>query len=131
MTSASPHPRILIVDDEPQIRGVVRAILETAHYEIDDCDDGSRALDKMAAWKPDLVITDLVMPDQEGIGLIRRLRQVYPDVGIIAMSGARGGAYLPVAKTMGASATITKPFDPKTLLAQVRQVLQCSTGTGA
>mgnify|MGYP003347659862 CR=1 FL=1 len=57
MTSASPHPRILIVDDEPQIRGVVRAILETAHYEIDDCDDGSRALDKMAAWKPDLVIT--------------------------------------------------------------------------
>lgn len=117
------RPRVLIVDDEPQIRTVVRAILETAHYDIDEVDDGARAMARVAQWEPQLVITDLVMPDQEGMGLIRQLRQAHPELKIIAMSGARGGAYLPVAKTMGANATLAKPFDPATLLASVRHVL--------
>jgi DNA-binding response OmpR family regulator len=128
--SPSPRPRILIVDDEPQIRSVLRAILQTADYEIDDVGDGGKALARVAAWNPDLVITDLVMPDEEGLGLIRKLRQSHADVAIIAMSGARGGAYLPVAKTMGANATLEKPFGPKTLLARVAQVLQVM-GTAA
>ncbi|MGE3509270.1 MAG: response regulator [Vicinamibacterales bacterium] len=120
------HPaRVLIVDDEAQIRSVVRAILETAHrYEVDEVDDGARALTRVEQWEPELVITDLVMPNQEGMGLIRKLRQSRPNLKIIAISGARGGAYLPVAKTMGANATLAKPFDPATLLAQVRQVLE-------
>ncbi len=118
--------RVLVVDDEPQIRSVVRVILETAHYEIDEVDDGAHAMARVEQWHPHLVITDLVMPDQEGMGLIRKLRQAYPTLGIIAMSGARGGTYLPVAKTMGANATLAKPFDPATLLAQVRHVLQAT-----
>lgn len=116
--------RVLIVDDEPQIRSVVRAILETAHYEIEDVDDGARAMSRVGVWHPHLVITDLVMPDREGVGLIRELRRAYPELAIIAMSGARGGTYLPLAKTMGADATLAKPFTPATLLAEVQQVLQ-------
>lgn len=116
--------RILVVDDEPQVREVVRAILETAHYDIDEVGDGAEVLPRVVAWRPDMVITDLVMPEKEGMGVIRQLRQAHPRLGIIAMSGARGGSYLPVARAMGADATIAKPFDPATLLQQVQHVLQ-------
>lgn len=125
-----PRPRILIVDDEAQIRGLLRLILEDSGYDIDDVDDGSKALARVEACKPDLVITDLVMPDQEGMALIRSLRALYPQLAIIAMSGARGGTYLPVARAMGASATLAKPFNPTRLLAEVKRVLQ-PTGTAA
>lgn len=115
--------RVLIVDDEPQVRAVVRAILETAQFDIADAPDGRGALDQVKACRPDLVITDLVMPDQEGMSLIHQLRVAYPDLAIIAMSGARGGRYLPTARALGANATIEKPFDPDTLLASIRDVL--------
>lgn len=119
------RPRVLIIDDEAQVRLVVRAILETAEsYEIDEVEDGKRGLQRVEEWRPSVVITDLVMPDQEGMGLIRQLRQRHPALGIIAMSGVRNGAYLPVARTMGANATLAKPFEPETLLDQVRHVLQ-------
>lgn len=121
--SNAVNPRILVVDDEPQVREVVRAILESAHYDIDEVSDGADVLPRVASWRPDMVITDLVMPETEGIGVIRQLRQTHPSVGIIAMSGARGGSYLPVARAMGADATIAKPFDPATLLQQVQHVL--------
>lgn len=121
--SNAVKPRILVVDDEPQVREVVRAILETAHYDIDEVCDGTEVLSRVSAWHPHMVITDLVMPEGEGMGVIRQLRQTHPALGIIAMSGARGGSYLPVARAMGADATITKPFDPATLLRQVQHVL--------
>lgn len=120
---ASARVRILVVDDEPQIRAVVRAILESAHYDIELADDGKRAIEQIDEWEPDLVITDLVMPDQEGMELIRQLRAAYPALAIIAMSGARDGRYLPTAKALGANATLEKPFDPDTLLASVRDVM--------
>ncbi len=116
--------RILVVDDEPQVRDVVRAILQTAHYDIDEVGDGSDVLPRVASWHPDMVITDLVMPEKEGLGVILQLRQTHPALGIIAMSGARGGSYLPAARAMGADATIAKPFDPVTLLDHVRHVLE-------
>lgn len=124
------RPRILIVDDEAQIRRLLRVVLEGSGYDIDDVDDGSKALARVEVCKPDLVITDLVMPDQEGMSLIRSLRELHPDLAIIAMSGARGGTYLPVARAMGASATLAKPFNPTMLLAEVKRILQ-PTGKAA
>lgn len=116
--------RILIVDDEPSVRGVVRAILENAQYDIEEVSDGSEVLPRVSSWRPHMVITDLVMPEMEGMGVIRQLRQAHPGLGIIAISGVRGGSYLPVARAMGADATLTKPFDPAVLLQHVEHVLE-------
>jgi DNA-binding NarL/FixJ family response regulator len=72
----------------------------------------------------DLMITDLVMPEQEGIETIRMVRKVRPDLKVIAMSGAAGGSYLGSATMLGASASLQKPFSTGELLRTVRDVLR-------
>ena len=72
----------------------------------------------------DLVITDLVMPEQEGIETIQALRRDVPGIGIIAISGAFGGAFLKVAQLMGAAAVLNKPLNADLLLARVAEVLE-------
>lgn len=115
--------RILVIDDEPHVRAVLRALLETAQFDTDEMPDGEHILSRVRAWRPDVVITDLVMPDAEGMSVIQQLRARHPEVGIIAISGARGGAYLPAARAMGADAILAKPFEPPALLEEVQRVL--------
>jgi len=121
----SPRPwgRILVVDDEPGVRHVVRSLLESAGYAVAEAAHGGDALAQVRAGGIDLVLTDLVMPEQEGIETIRALRLESPDMPIIAMSGAFGGGFLRIAGLIGANATIPKPLDPARLLGQVRAML--------
>ena len=84
--------------------------------------NGREALDRMAAGGIELTITDLVMPEQEGIETIKRLRKEYPDVKVIAMSGAFGGDYLQIAGFMGAHSTLVKPIGMQTVLNAVEAV---------
>ncbi|MBS1873451.1 MAG: response regulator [Acidobacteria bacterium] len=115
--------RILVVDDEPGIRGYVRSVLERSGYIVDEADDGAVAISKIRQAPPDLVITDLVMPEKEGLELISVLRRSYPSVRILAMSGAAGGRFLPIAEHLGADGSLPKPVGPAELLAKVRELL--------
>lgn len=118
--------RILVIDDEPQLRAVLKRFLEIEGYEVEVAADGREALRIYAGQPADLVITDLIMPEKEGIETIRELKDSYPTVKIIAMSG--GGrlgpeTYLTLARKLGAHRTFTKPFELKALGDAVRELL--------
>lgn len=114
---------ILIVDDDEAVRRVMRAILEEAGYSIEEAKNGREALGIISEGGIDLIITDLVMPEQEGLETIKCLNKEYPDVKVIAMSGAFGGDYLQIAGFMGAHSTLVKPVKVQTVLETVERVL--------
>ena len=119
----SEKQRILIVDDEPQITRVLRRSLTTHGYEVRSAADGESALETFSDWPPDLVLTDLSMPNMGGLDLCRRLRQVSP-VPIIVLS-VRGEERTKVeALDAGADDYITKPFGMDELLARIRAALR-------
>jgi DNA-binding response OmpR family regulator len=117
---------ILIVDDDKALRNFVRTVLIRAGYEVMEAEDGRRGEAAVAQRVPDLVITDLVMPE-EGIGLIEALRRNYKkELKILAISGGgriRVDDLLELAARRGANATLTKPFLPEKLLETVRTLL--------
>lgn len=119
-----PAGTVLVVDDEAGIRSLVRGILQSAGYEVLNAENGKLAMREAGGRGVDLVITDVVMPEQEGIKTIQLLRKQRPNLKIIAMSGAAaGGLYLDMAKKLGAHATLAKPITPDELLATVRRIL--------
>ena len=87
-------------------------------------------MNKIGLQAVDLVITDLVMPEQEGLETLRRLRVERPNLPVIAISGAFGGSFLETASRLGATATLAKPIDPETLLRAVRKALAPPGGAG-
>ncbi len=119
--------RILVVDDDSQIREMLRQMLQNEGYDVVDAADGKEALKRQQEDPADLIITDLIMPEKEGIETIRDLKKEFPDIRIIAMSG--GGvvgpeAYLKIARSLGAKKTFVKPIERKKLLAGIREVLE-------
>ena len=111
--------RILIIDDDVQILKMLRKMLELEGHEVVDATDGNKGLKLYREDPTDLVITDIVMPEKEGIETIVDLRREFPEAKIIAMSG--GGhvepeAYLHMAKGFGAQRTLTKPFGKEELV---------------
>jgi len=111
--------RVLVVDDNPDMRSFVKLVLERAGFDVQVAADGQRALDLQREHPADVLITDIFMPESDGIELIARFKSGFPQVKIIAMSG--GGHvskkdYLPVAKEIGADGVLQKPFAAGTLL---------------
>jgi DNA-binding response OmpR family regulator len=120
-------PRIVVIDDEEPIRRVLRLALERAGYEVETASDGDVGIRYCRERDTDAVITDLVMPDKEGIETIQELRRDFPDVKIIAISG--GGqispeSYLSIAERIGADRTFEKPIDTKELVTAVGELLK-------
>lgn len=116
-------PRILVVDDEPQLTRVLRTGLKARGYDVRVAADGVNALETFGDWPPDLVVTDLSMPDVDGLELCRRLRAV-SQVPIIVLT-ARGDEKTKVeALDLGADDYVTKPFGMDELLARVRATLR-------
>jgi len=123
-----PVPQsILVIDDDENIRLLLRAILEPEGYRVLEASDGDKGVKEYQKNPTDLVITDLIMPGKEGIETIRDLRREFPNVKIIAVSG--GGrigpdSYLKMAKGVGALCTLSKPIDRSGLLDAVKEVME-------
>lgn len=119
----SENHRILIVDDEPQITRVLRRSLTSHGYDVRSAADGESALETFGDWRADLVVTDLSMPNVNGIELCRRLRKV-SSVPIVVLS-VKGEEKAKVeALDAGADDYVTKPFGMDELLARIRAALR-------
>jgi CheY-like chemotaxis protein len=114
---------VLVVDDDPAIRELLSEILSSGGYDVAVAADGQQAQKALKSAHFDLVITDLVMPNVEGLEPVQDIRHSYPGLKVIALSGAFGGSFLRAAATLGANATLLKPVGPDELLATVRNVL--------
>ncbi len=119
-------PRILLIEDDEGTRSMLRRTLQHASYDTLEAEDGRVGLKLLSEHSVDLVITDIIMPEVEGIELIRNLRANKPNLPIIAISGGgRMGpeGYLNLAKTIGAAKVLAKPFEMEELLSAVKELL--------
>jgi CheY-like chemotaxis protein len=114
---------ILVVDDEPEVRGFLRKVLTGVSYHVLEAENGREAARQIESNEVDLVIMDLAMPEQEGIETIRALHQVRPRLKIIAISGRFAGPLLHAAEIFGAQASLVKPIQPEDLLGAVARVM--------
>ena len=118
---------ILIIEDDDQFRAMLLEMLKLAGYEVEEASNGKEGIKLYIENPKDLVVTDIIMPEQEGIETIIELRRSFPDVKIIAISG--GGRitakdHLRIAKDLGAIQTLPKPFGREKLLKAIREVLK-------
>ena len=118
--------KILVVDDEPAILLMLKKMLEKADHEVDTASDGNEGIILFEKNKHDLLITDIIMPQKEGMETIIELHKKYPDLKIIAISG--GGrispdGYLPGARLLGANMVFQKPLVQKEFLEAVAILL--------
>jgi CheY-like chemotaxis protein len=118
--------RVLIVDDDPLVRYAVGRMLAEAGYETVEAENGRRAIDRMIDYDVGAVVSDIIMPDMEGIETIRRIRAMAPHVPIVAMSAggrSKNVDHLRVARGLGADRTLAKPFAETELLAALEQAI--------
>jgi two-component system chemotaxis response regulator CheY len=118
--------KILVIDDDAIVRMTVEHILRDAGYEVLTAENGLRGMAVFCSEQPDLVITDILMPEQEGIQTIAEMRKAKPDAKIIAISGGGHGGkvdFLSMARALGAMDVVPKPFDLDQLLAIVENCL--------
>jgi CheY-like chemotaxis protein len=114
--------KILVIDDDVIVRETITQILEDLGHVVVIAEDGKAGVAAFRADRPDLVITDIIMPEQEGIQTITEIRGLAPEAKIIAISG--GGRigntdFLKIARHIGANDVIAKPFDPDDLASRV------------
>ncbi|MET1255149.1 response regulator [Aliikangiella maris] len=118
---------VMIVDDDPQMLRLLTDVVELDNHDVLLAQDGALALEYFEFHAPDLMITDILMPNKEGLELISEIREKFPGVKIIAYSGggsANPESYLEFAKGMGADKVFTKPVP----LASLRQEIQSLLG---
>jgi len=125
---SNPHgmANLLIIDDDDEIRMMLGRLFEDSGHSVGLAADGDKGLKYIKENDTDLVITDIIMPEKEGLETIRELKRDYPDIKIIVISG--GGnlnveSYFKIAKTFGADASLEKPFMPSDLTKIVDELL--------
>ena len=119
--------RILVIDDDDNVRLSVKLALEDADYEVDEAADGAEGMRRLRSQPVDLVITDIFMPEKEGLETIDELKRDFPQIKIIAISG--GGSmdpqeYLQIARKLGADRSLLKPFDIDLLVKTADELLE-------
>jgi CheY-like chemotaxis protein len=118
--------RVLVIDDDTATRRVLKLLLERAGYEVTDAPDGEVGVRSYRAQPADLVLTDILMPEKEGLELIREIKQDFPEAKIVAMSGGgRTGNmdFLVLAEQLGADRVLSKPIDRQELLQTIGALL--------
>ena len=116
MDSPQQIRRVLVVDDEPSLLKAIATILEDAGFQVVTAANGREARARASEHQIDLLITDLGMPEEDGIELVRRLKTERPGLRIIAMSGTYGPDLLKAAQLLGADSTLSKPMTASQLL---------------
>src|SRR5260221_1697721 len=117
--------RILVIDDDPDMRDMLGQTLKSAGHEVALAADGQEGVHQCRARPADLVVTDIYMPNREGLETIMELRNGFPDIAIIAMSGrATAGTMLSIARKLGAEEVLQKPFVTEELRTAVERVLR-------
>ena len=112
--------RVLVIEDNPDLRDYLRLALESERYDVLTARNGKEALGVLDGHAVDAVITDLFMPEMDGIETIAALRRRLPGVKVVAMSGRPGVDYLTVAKELGVTQTLRKPFEIDELLTALK-----------
>jgi two-component system, OmpR family, KDP operon response regulator KdpE len=121
---SAPSPKVLVIDDEPPIRKLLRMGLSAHGYEILEAPNGRISLELLEQKKPDLVILDLGLPDMQGLELLRMIRARNEDVPIVVLSSRGDEAGKVQALDLGADDYVTKPFGMDELLARMRAALR-------
>ena len=125
--------KVLIIDDDPALLRLMSMAFQSAGYSTVSADNGRNGIRMASAHRPDLVVTDIVMPDIEGIGAIRAIKQSFRPPKVIAISGAgrgRGADYLSWARHLGADGVLAKPFRMSELLKMSQTVITNAAVTG-
>lgn len=115
--------QVLIIDDDAGVRRVLRQLLEREGFLVAEAEDGRKGVELFRQHPADLIITDILMPEMDGVETIIMLRREFPGIKVIAMSGGgrrRAEDYLPAAHRLGAHHVIEKPFEIQPLLAAIR-----------
>lgn len=118
--------RILIVDDEDDLRSMLKFRLEAMDYDVFEAVDGQEGLDKARSGRPDLIVLDLMLPKIDGFKVCRMLKfdEKYKHIPIIMFTARAQQKDKQIGKEMGAEAYVTKPFDPDILLGKIRELLK-------
>lgn len=126
MENAVPA-KLLVIDDDNLVRAALTDMLQTAGFEVVTASNGRLGLELLDTTPVDAIITDILMPEQEGLETIREARQRFPDIRILAISGGGAGGgetqLLRFAESFGADQTLPKPFTGSQLVAAVRALL--------
>jgi CheY-like chemotaxis protein len=112
---------VLVIEDNPDLRDYLRLALEAEAFKVLTAANGREALSYLNGHQVDAVVTDLFMPEMDGIEVIAAVRQRFPNVRVIAISGKPGVDYLSVARELGVAATLRKPFEIADLIAALKR----------
>ncbi len=117
--------RLLVIEDNADLLPVIAELLTASGHTVRTARNGAEGLAQFRVERPDLVITDIVMPEQDGVGVLLELRKLRPRPKIIAMSGGtvRSNQYLQMAAGLGARRVLEKPFSNSALLQAIDEVL--------
>lgn len=117
---------VLVVEDDPSVLEATKIILEDSGHVVDTAENGFTAMERLEARDFDLVVTDILMPEKDGIELLQDIARNWPDLKVIAFSGGgqrRPVSYQKISRSFGASAFIHKPFTKTELVGHVNEVL--------
>ncbi len=120
-------PGVLIVEDDKELREMLKMSLLRRNFTVLEAENGKAAITHFKPLLTDLVITDLIMPEEDGLKVVIKLRELKPSIKIIAISGGGKvgpGSYLNLAKALGADAIYSKPFSINDLISKIEQLLE-------
>ncbi len=123
----TPEARLLVVDDEPNIRELLSASLRYAGFEVETAADGQQALALAETFRPDLLVLDVMMPGLDGFGVVRRLRQAGRRTPVVFLTARDAAEDKVSGLTLGGDDYVTKPFSLDEVLARIRAVLRRTT----
>jgi DNA-binding response OmpR family regulator len=119
-------PGILLVEDDKDLREMLKSSLKRKRFSVLEAENGKDAIIHFKPTMTDLVVTDLLMPEEDGLKVIMKLREIKPSIKIIAISGggkAGPGSYLNLAKALGADNIYSKPFSINDMISRIEELL--------